>query len=154
MVLEVDTQPAPPTTLTAQLPSGLTNVSGLTAIAASSEWTSNGGDKANIVDGDSATKWQSTSKASVTTEFVTIDLGSELEVGRVRLLASPSENPLLFPKGFEIQVGNQPDANFTTVHTEANFVAPGGHVVRLRCRPGGLWSVCEDLDHRHELLRQ
>ena len=126
MTLEIDTQAPPAVTLFAQLPSGLSNLTDLDAIDASSEWTSNGGARQNIVDGDPATKWQSTSKSSVTTEFVTIDLGGMFSVARIRLLASPNDNTLLFPKGFQLQVSDQPSTNYTTVRTEANFVAQQG----------------------------
>ncbi len=123
---EIDTLIPPPVAMGGLVPSGLAVIPGLTAIEASSEWTSNGGAKENIVDGVPETKWQSTSKNSVTTEFVTIDLGGTFPVARVRLYMPFNSNVLLFPKGFSIQVSDQPDANFTTVHTEPNFVAQQG----------------------------
>ena len=123
---EIDTLIPPPVVLQASVPSGLNLIPGLTAIAASSEWISNGGAKENIVDGDPEVKWQSTSKTSVTTEWVTIDLGGTFPVARIRLYMPNNSNALMFPKGFQLQVSDQPDMNFTTVHTEANFVAQQG----------------------------
>ncbi len=123
---EIDTLIPPPVALQAAVPSGISVIPGLTVISASSEWTSNGGAKENIVDGDIDTKWQSTSKNSVTTEFVTIDLGGTFPVAQFRLHMPNNSNVAMFPKGFSLQVSDQPDANFTTVHTEANFVAQQG----------------------------
>ena len=81
-----------------------------------------GFDPINAVDDNEGTYWSSPGVKPARIEHITVDIGSEVEVGRVRLLSS-NQSPLLFAKSFQIQVGNDPQANFATGVTVTNFVA-------------------------------
>jgi hypothetical protein len=97
----------------------------LLAIDASTERIAAGFPKENAVDGNPSTFWSSTGTDKSVTEYITIDLGGEFNVGRVRLL-SDSNLAKKFPKGFDIQVGNDPASGFTTVMSFSGFVATPG----------------------------
>jgi hypothetical protein len=69
-------------------------------------------DMTKTTDGDPATYWQSPSRAAITPEFITWDLGAAKTLSQVSLLARTTGN--LFPLDYQIQVS--PDnVNFTTV---------------------------------------
>ncbi|MGH9463692.1 MAG: discoidin domain-containing protein [Vicinamibacteria bacterium] len=125
------------TTLDGIPPSAITDLAGqprggavaslspLLAIDASSERLATGFPKENAVDGNPSTFWSSTGTDQSVIEYITLDLGGEFNVGRVRLL---SDNNLAkkFPKGFDIQMGNDPTSNFTTLMSFSGFVATPG----------------------------
>ena len=97
-----------------------TEITPLTAANSSGFIPGFAGNKA--VDDDESTYWSSPGVKPTRIEYITVNAGSETNVGRVRLLAS-NQSPLLFAKSFEILVGNDPNNNFTTGLTVSNFVA-------------------------------
>lgn len=94
-------------------------VRGASAFAASSELDPHV--KGRAVDQDPNTLWSSIGRAAMQQEFLTLDIGAPLNVGRVRL-RSRSDLGTLFPKDFQIQVSSD-NVNFTTLHTVNDFVA-------------------------------
>ncbi len=102
------------------VPGGYTYmVRGASAFAASSELDPHV--KGRAVDQDPNTLWSSIGRAAMQQEFLTLDIGAPLNVGRVRL-RSRSDLGTLFPKDFQIQVSSD-NVNFTTLHTVNDFVA-------------------------------
>ena len=77
--------------------------------------------KEKTVDSDLDTFWVSTPRTIMQTEQITIDLGAQINVTEVRL-RSRADSPGAFPKDFQIQVSDD-NVNFTTVHSELDFVA-------------------------------
>ncbi len=78
--------------------------------------------EANVLDADPSTLWISPGVKQHRQEWITLDLGVEVSVGQVRLLSS-NQNVALFPRSFKLQVGNDPNNNFTDAVTVAGFVA-------------------------------
>jgi len=111
--------PAPVTNLSG-VPGGYTyTVRGASAVQASGELDVHV--KGNAVDQNPDTLWSTPGRAVMQQEFLTLDIGAVLNVGRVRL-RSLIDLGSLFPKSFQFQVSAD-GVNFTTVHTVNNFVA-------------------------------
>ena len=91
-----------------------------TAISSSGDKSSSNS-KEKVVDGNVGTYWNSTPRSSMQTEQITLDLGSSMNVGRVRL-RSRFDAGGAFPRDFQIQLSTD-NVNFTTAHARNNFVA-------------------------------
>ena len=116
----IDLTPPAAVTLSAGVPSGLVTVANAVAISSSGELSSDFA-KEKAVDSDLDTFWASTPRTIMQTEQITIDLGAQINVTEVRL-RSRADSPGAFPKDFQIQVSDD-NVNFTTVHSELDFVA-------------------------------
>lgn len=80
--------------------------------------------KERAVDGNVTTIWSSPARDVQQVEFLTVDLQASFTIGRVRL-RSRSDLGEVFPRDFSIQVSDD-GTNFTTAHTENDFVADPG----------------------------
>jgi hypothetical protein len=81
--------------------------------------------KENIVDGNPATFWSTPGRRSMRVEWITLDLGSVQNIGRV-VLTSRMNNAAAFPRAFNIQVSTEGETNFTTVHWGFVYTASPG----------------------------
>ena len=107
--------------LTATLLSG-ENQANLTVVGSSSQLPPLLDDL--VVDGDPATFWASGGSRTMRQEWITMDMGGELQIDRVRLLAR-TDNATAFPRSFDIQVSLD-GTIFTTVHSDTVFPAVAG----------------------------
>jgi hypothetical protein len=139
--------PAPPPDVTP--PEAVTDLSAVptaggnpvpaTAIASTSPGPSTT-DMFKTTDGDPATYWQAPNRSTMTTEFITWDLGATKTLSQVSLLARSTGN--LFPVDYQIQVSDD-NASFATVFSQTGAAPalgtwvdhelpdPSGRYVRL-----------------------
>jgi F5/8 type C domain/Fibronectin type III domain len=101
---------------------GFIDLTGLTAIASSGDSGSNTRDK--VLDKNFDTYWSTPGRASIQTEFLTLNLGAAKSFARVRM-RSRADNGTFFPRDFEIQVSDD-DASYTTVASRTDFSAGNG----------------------------
>ncbi len=141
--------------LTASIPSGF-DYSGVVATANSASGASGANTPDKVVDGTPVV-WSTPGRSAMQVEWVTLDLGSEVNVGRVRMLAR-ADNGAYFPRDFQIQVSSN-NVDFTSTHTAANVTAAPGqwfefniaspqsgrymriYVTRSNQHPAGLYYV-------------
>lgn len=72
-----------------------------------------------VIDGNLATSWSSASRATPTSETLTVDLGSPTKIDRIRL-APDAVYPALFPRAFSLEVSSD-GSTFTSVAQESEF---------------------------------
>jgi chitodextrinase len=101
---------------------GFVDVTGLTTIASSGDSGSNTKDK--VLDKNLDTYWSTPGRASMQTEFLTLDLGAAKSFARVRM-RSRADNGTFFPRDFEIQVSDD-NVSYTTVASRTDFSAGNG----------------------------
>jgi hypothetical protein len=102
-----DTTPPGPVTDLAGDPTAGGTPAPATAIASTKP-----ADMTKTTDGNASSYWSSPDRNAITTEFITWDLGSEMDVSQVSLLSRSAGN--LFPVDYQIQVSTD-NVNFTTV---------------------------------------
>jgi hypothetical protein len=107
------------------------------AIATQSSGDLPGFGKELAVDRNNGTMWSTPARAVMQQEFLTLDIGAVLNVGRVRL-RSRTDLGEEFPKSFEFQVSSN-GMNFTTVHWKRTSPRrPGPGIRSISRRPRAL----------------
>jgi len=79
--------------------------------------------KERAVDGDISTLWSTPGRSVMQNENITLDLGSTMSFGRVRLRSREGLGNLM-PRDFQIQIANNAGGPFTTALTVDDFMAP------------------------------
>lgn len=93
---------------------------GATAVSSSGDYF----DKLNATDGILTSFWTTPPRSTQQDEFITVDLATSRDIGRVRLL-SRMDFGLVFPEDIQIQVSDN-NVNFTTVHTAVGLANGNG----------------------------
>ncbi len=92
----------------------------VTAVDSSGEFSASFS-KEMVTDGSLVSNWTAPVRSVLTTEFITVDLGSEKTIGQVRL-GSRDNTAATFPVDFQIQVSTD-GASFSTVLSVTAFAA-------------------------------
>jgi hypothetical protein len=98
-------------------------VASATAIASSGDVNATYS-KEKATDANATTSWSTPSRPTMQIEYLTVDLGSNQLVGRVRLLSRDVTGEL-FPEDFQIQVSTD-NVNYTTLQSVTGATSPAG----------------------------
>jgi hypothetical protein len=79
--------------------------------------------KERTVDGDLATLWSTPGRAAMQNESITFDLGSVMNVARLRMRSRDTLGNLM-PRDFQIQLADNLGGPYTTAFAVSDFVAP------------------------------